>query len=190
MGMTDPEAVFDAFPVLETARLRLRQIRPSDAAALFAIFSDPAVTRYYDQPTFTEIEQAEALVARMRQRFADRRALRWAIERRQDGQLLGTCGFGDWKRHFHCAGVGYELGQPYWRQGFMHEVLTAVIPFGFTQMQLNRIEAYVMTGNEASMGLLQKLGFRKEGLLREYGYWQRAYHDLHLFALLKREYGN
>jgi ribosomal-protein-alanine N-acetyltransferase len=63
-----------------------------------------------------------------------------------------------------------------------------VLTFGFTQMQLNRVEAYVMTGNTASMRLLQKFGFQEEGLLRQYGYWQNAYHDLHLFALLKKEF--
>lgn len=184
----DTDALFDKFPVLETERLWLRQIRPSDAPAIFAIFNNPEVTRYYDQPTYTEMAQAEELVARMQQRFAERRTIRWAIARKTDDHVLGTCGFGEWKQHFHCAAVGYELGQAYWRQGIMTEVLTAVLPFGFTQMQLNRIEAYVMTGNEPSMTLLRKLGFQKEGLLREYGYWQRAFHDLHLFALLKRDY--
>lgn len=180
--------VFDEFPVLKTERLVLRQVRPSDAPALFAIFSNPAVTRYYDQPTFTELAQAEELAARMRQRFADKRTIRWTITRPSDDQLLGTCGFAEWKRHFHCAAVGYELAQSEWGQGIMTEVLTAVLTFGFTHMQINRVEAYVMTGNDPSMRLLQKLGFQEEGLLRQYGYWQDAYHDLHLFALLKRDF--
>lgn len=185
---SDLDVIFDEFPVLHTKRLALRQVRPSDAPALFAIFSNPAVTRYYDQPTFTELAQAEALAARMQQRFAEKRTIRWAITRADDDRLIGTCGFAEWKRHFHCAAIGYELAQGEWGQGIMTEVLTAVLTYGFTQMQLNRIEAYVMTGNTASMRLLQKLGFQEEGLLRQYGYWQNAYHDLHLFALLKREF--
>lgn len=186
--LPDLDTLFDEFPVLTTGRLALRQVRPSDAPALFAIFSNPAVTRYYDQPTFTELAQAEALAARMQQRFAEKRTIRWAISRPNDDRLLGTCGFAEWKRHFHCAAVGYELAQAEWGQGIMTEVLTAVLTYGFTHMQLNRVEAYVMTGNTASMRLLQKLGFQEEGLLRQYGYWQNAYHDLHLFALLKREF--
>ncbi len=182
------DALFDEFPVLTTGRLVLRQVRPSDAPALFAIFSNPEVTRYYDQPTFTELAQAEALAARMQQRFAEKRTIRWAITRPMEDQLLGTCGFAEWKRHFNCAAIGYELAQSEWRQGIMTETLTAVLTFGFTHMQLNRVEAYVMTGNDASMRLLQKLGFQEEGLLRQYGYWQDAYHDLHLFALLKRDF--
>jgi ribosomal-protein-alanine N-acetyltransferase len=188
--MDNLDLIFDEFPMLETARLRLRQIRPSDTPAIFTIFSDPEVTRYYDQPTFLEMAQAEELVARMRQRFAERRTIRWAIARQEDDEVVGTCGFAEWKRHFHCAAIGYELARPYWRQGVITEVLTAVLPFGFNQMQLNRIEAYVMTGNDVSMALLRKLGFQEEGLLREYGYWQHAFHDLHLFALLKRQWNN
>lgn len=182
--------LFDEFPVLYTRRLVLRQVRPSDASALFTIFSDPAVTRYYDQPTFTEFAQAEALAARMQQRFAEKRTVRWAITWRDEDRLIGTCGYADWKRHFRCAAIGYELASSVWRQGIMTEVLTAVLPFGFTHMQLNRIEAYVMTGNTASMRLLEKLDFQEEGILREYGYWQNAYHDLHLFALLKRDFSH
>lgn len=184
----DPDAIFAEFPVLETARLTLRQVRPSDAPALFAIFSDPEVTRYYDQPSFTELAQAEGLTTRMQQRFAEKRTVRWAITRPTDDVLLGTCGYAEWKRHFHCAAVGYELARAEWGQGIMTETLTAVLTFGFTRMQLNRVEAYVMTDNAASMRLLQKLGFQQEGLLRQYGYWQNAYHDLHLFALLKRDF--
>ncbi len=186
--LSDPDTIFDQFPVLKTARLTLRQVRPSDAPALFTIFSDPKVTRYYDQPTFTELAQAEGLAARMQQRFAEKRTVRWAIIRQGNDQLLGTCGYAEWKRHFRCAAVGYELAPAEWGQGIMTEALTAVLTFGFTQMQLNRVEAYVMTGNAASMRLLQKLGFQEEGLLRQYGYWQNAYHDLHLFALLKRDF--
>jgi ribosomal-protein-alanine N-acetyltransferase len=186
--MDNLDALFDEFPVLETGRFCLRQIRPSDAPAIFAIFSDPEVTRYYDQPTYLEMAQADELVARMRQRFAERRTIRWAMARQENDEIVGTCGCAEWKRHFHCAAIGYELARPYWRQGVMTEVLTAVLPFGFTQMQLNRIEAYVMAGNVASLALLQKLGFREEGILREYGYWQSAFHDLHLFALLKRQW--
>ncbi|MCP4357873.1 MAG: GNAT family N-acetyltransferase [Chloroflexi bacterium] len=186
--MTDLNALFDVFPVLGTSRLVLRPIRPSDAQAVYDIFSNTAVTRYYDQPTYTEMSQAERLISRMRQRFAERRTIRWAIARQTDDWLLGTCGYNDWKRHFNCAGVGYELGQAFWRQGIMTEVLTAVLQFGFNQMQLNRVEAYVMRGNTPSMNLLQRLNFQEEGVLREYGYWGRTYHDLHLFALLKRDF--
>lgn len=186
--MSVVDAIFDQFPNLETKRLCLRQIRPSDNQAIFNIFSDPDVTRYYGMESFTEMAQADALVARWRERFADRRLVRWVLVQPEDDWVIGTAGFTDWKRDFRSAHVGYDLGQPYWRQGYMTEVLTAVLDFGFSKMQLNRTEALVMPENFASIALLKKLGFSQEGILREYGFWNRTHHDLNLFALLKREF--
>ena len=186
--MSDADKIFDSFPILETERLRLRQIRPSDNQAIFNIFKDPEVTRYYGMGSFSEMAEADELVARWRQRFSERRLVRWVLAKLDDDWVIGTAGFTDWKRHFRSAQVGYDLAQPFWQQGFMSEALTAVLNFGFSQMQLNRIEALVMNDNTASIGLLNKLGFKKEGLLREYGYWGQTHHDLNLFALLKRDF--
>ena len=62
--------------------------------------------------------------------------------------------------------LGYDLARPHWNRGIMTEALTAVLPFGFEKMALNRIEALVITGNEASYRLLARLGFQQEGTLR------------------------
>jgi ribosomal-protein-alanine N-acetyltransferase len=185
--MIDPKAIFDSFPQLATERFVLREIRPSDAPAVFACFADDAVTRYYDQPTYTDIKQAEDLILHMRHSYRDRRSIRWGIARRSDDLLLGTCGYMGWDRRSRKCSLGYELAQAYWRQGVMREVLTAVLPCGFEQMNLNRIEAEVIPGNIASEQLLQKLGFQREGLMRQSAYFKEAFYDLQLFALLKEE---
>jgi ribosomal-protein-alanine N-acetyltransferase len=70
----------------------------------------------------------------------------------------------------------------------MTEALTAVLNFGFKRLDLNRIEALVKPDNDASLGLLRKLGFREEGLLRQYGYWHGRYHDLAIYSILKSEW--
>ena len=62
-------ALSDSFPNLETERLLLRQLTPTDAEAIFQIFSDDEVTRYYDLATFTGLEQAQRLIARINERF-------------------------------------------------------------------------------------------------------------------------
>jgi ribosomal-protein-alanine N-acetyltransferase len=182
------EPVFDSFPSLETERLVLREIQPSDAEAVFACFNDDEVTRFYDQPTFMAVEQAEKLILQMRQGFRDRRSIRWGITWKDDDWLLGTCGYNGWNRYVHKAGVGYELAQPYWRQGIMTEVLTAVLTFGYQRMNLNRVEALIMPGNIASEKVLLKLGFQCEGLLRQYAYFKDSFYDLQMFALLKQDW--
>ena len=71
----------------------------------------------------------------------------------------------------------------------MTEALDAIIGFGFREVGLNRIQAVVMPGNEGSEKLLEKLGFRREGVLRQYDNWgEKGYVDMKMFSLLRREY--
>lgn len=181
-------AVFTHFPQLETPRLRLRRIQPLDATALFDILSDDEVARNFGIDTFTEMEQARQRIRQIDANFRHQRSLRWGIARRDNDLLIGSCGYVSWRPNFHQAAIGYELHRGYWRQGMMSEVLTAVINFGLAHMQLHRVEALVLPGNAPSRGLLTKLGFQQEGLLREYGYWRGAFHDLYIYALLKQDW--
>ena len=182
------ETVFDEFPVLQTERLVLRAVLPADLLNMYAIFSDEAVTRYYGLETFTAVEEAAQRIAAIRQNYQKRRSIRWAISRHGEDALIGTVGLMNLRPKFYNAAVGYELAPSYWRQGLMTEALTAVIEFSFFVMALNRIEAFVVPENAPSIRLLQKMGFINEGLMREYGYWRRAFHDLCLFSLLKRDW--
>lgn len=177
---------FDAFPEIETERLLLREIMPDDAPAIFAVFGDDAVTRYYDLVTYTEPAQAQELIDFFDESFELERAIRWGIERKEDGQLLGTCGY-VWLRRFR-GEIGYDLAQAYWRCGYMTEALDAILEFGFDELELNRIEALTMRENQASAGLLRKLGFVEEGLLRQHDFFKGAFHDMRLFALLRADY--
>ncbi len=179
---------FDVFPVIETQRLTLREMVPEDAEAVFRIFSDVEVMRYYDIPAFTGIEEAQSLIVRQHQRFEQKERFRWGIALKSNNSIIGTGGYVDWNKHWYCGELGYDLARIYWRQGVMSEAVLAMIDFGFTSMELNRIEAEVMPENSASTGLLRKIGFREEGIRREYGFWDGAFHDLALFSLLRREY--
>lgn len=181
-------AVFNRFPELWTDRLRLRRIEPADAADMFRFLSDEAVTRYFGVETFTHVEEAERRIYSINAGFRNRQAVRWGITLQDDDVLIGSCGFIYWRRSYRHAAVGYELAQPYWRQGIMTETLSAVLEFGFTTMDLNRIEALVVPQNTPSRTLLQKLGFSHEGVMREYGFWNGRFHDLAVFSLLQREW--
>ena len=87
-----------------------------------------------------------------------------------------------------CASLGYWLGEAHTRKGYMSEALGAAIPFAFTQLKLHRIEAACLPANQASRRLLERLGFREEGLARGYlkidGHWQ----DHLLYGLLENEW--
>ncbi|TAH48914.1 MAG: N-acetyltransferase [Chloroflexota bacterium] len=176
---------------IETERLVLRALRESDAHAVFKIFGDDAVTRYYDLATFTAVEEARHLIARMNARNANGDALRWGIALKDTDTVIGTGGFNQFTRGWFRAGIGYDLARAYWNKGYMTEALRAMVQHGFENLQaaglpLNRIEALVVPGNAPSARVLEKIGFQREGLLREYGYWKNQFWDLEMFALLKR----
>ncbi len=179
--------IFQSFPQLETARLVLRRMQASDSNALFGILSDDEVTRYYDDATFTGVSQASDQIQAWENGFTNRRCIRWGIARKEDDLVIGTCGYyGIHSWHLR-ASIGYELARPFWRQGIMAEALSAIIVLGFEEMNLNRIDAVVMPENTASVKLLEKLGFRNEGLLREYENWgDKGFADLYMLALLRK----
>jgi len=184
----DTERLFSAFPQLETNRLVLRQLVPSDDKAVFEVFRHPEVTRYYDQETFLSIEPAQAFVDSCIKRFYDRRGIRWGIISKNSSKLIGTCGLHNLIDRHHRAEVGYDLAPEFWRAGIMSEAIAEVLKFCFEDIHFNRIEALCMTGNTASVGLLKKLNFQSEGIVRQYAYWKGQYRDLILLSSLKSDY--
>lgn len=84
--------------------------------------------------------------------------------------------------------IGYDINSNYWRQGFATEAINEIIKFGFDKLDLNRIGAVVFPENLASLNLLKKVGFIKEGVLREYIIQNDIEKDTIVLSLLKREY--
>lgn len=187
MGMRQINMPLPAFPTLETANLRLREIVPADAEAIFRVFADEEVTRYYDLEAFDNLDQARSHIGRQATRYQRGELIRWGICQRANDVVIGSVGVGIYASSAQ-GGLGYELARPYWRRGIMSEALTMVIRFSFRTLNLNRLQALVMPGNEASAGLVRKLGFTQEGLLREYAFFKGRYQDLYCFSLLRREW--
>ena len=175
------------FPVLETPRLVLRELEPADAAAAFEFYSDPDVVRYYDSP-LTELEQARQEIAHHRRRFEGGEAIRWGVVVKGEGRVAGTCGY--FARDTACrhATLSYVLARHHWNKGLMTEALRAVVHFGFERYGLHRIEAQVAVPNLASRRVLQKLGFREEGQLRERFFVDGRFHDETMLSLLERDF--
>lgn len=158
------------FPTLETDRLILREIVTSDAPVLFAIHGNVSAMRWFGTDPLTDLQQAEKLVETFTAwRQMPNPGTRWGIQRKLDNQLLGSCGLFKWNRGWKSCIVGYELAQSAWGAGFMLEALSAVLPWGFERMELNRVEAQVHPENAASIRLIRALGFVQEGHLREGG---------------------
>ena len=183
------DVVFATFPHLETERLALRALHSGDVESLFAVLGDEEVAEYYDDDVFKDDPQAREQIEAWAAGFRAKRCVRWGITHRENGKLIGTCGYYGFHTWHKRAGMGYELGRSFWRQGIMTEALGAIIEFGSKSIGLNRIEAAVMLENEGSVKLLEKLGFHQEGVLREYENWGgKGCVDLLMFSFLRREY--
>jgi [ribosomal protein S5]-alanine N-acetyltransferase len=175
---------FDAL-ILCTDRLVLRPLRQADAAALFAIFSDPKVMRFWSTPPWTDLSIALALIERDQAELPVGEHLRLGIERVEDGLLIGTCSLFKFDWPNRRAEVGYALGSAAWGRGYMHEALLALLDYAFTGLSLNRVEADVDPRNAASMQCLTRLGFQQEGLLHERWIVDGEVSDSALFGLLR-----
>lgn len=171
------------FPLLETDRLLLRELRLLDNDALFQIFNDPEVTRYYNVVPFGSKEDSLTLLERRMSRFVKGRGIHWGITLKEDvNWIIGCCGFNAWFPQRRLGEIGYELGQANWNQGYMTEALEAIIAYGFQDRRLHTIEAWVMPGNHASVRVLRKLNFQSKGVKEGKGYWNGRFHDLEHFV--------
>jgi len=177
-----------AFPQLKTQRLNLRQIVPADAPALFAIHSDGDWMRWYGVDPVSSLAEAEHLADIFAGWFISGTGFRWALERKQDRKLIGTCGLFRWNKSWRNCVIGYEIQREHHGQGYMREAVTAILDYGFDTMSLHRVQAETHPDNAASIGLATRLGFRFEGVHREQAYWGGCFHDLNCYSLLERDW--
>ncbi len=175
------------FPRLETERLILRRITPDDTDEVFRLFSNRTVARYLDFPVLKRVEGAKEIVAWCQKIWEERTGLRFGLERKGDDGLVGTCGFHNWAHRDFRADIGYDLLPTCWGRGLMREALTRVIHYGVEEMALHRIQAMVNPANERSQRLLERLGFTREGTLREWRFYRGEFWDEVCYSLLEQD---
>ena len=184
------DTAFTQFPVLTTKRLRLRQLRPDDAADVFAISSDEQVMEFFEQQPHHSLQDTQELIQKVQMRYEQRESIRWCITLQGEDRVIGACDFHHFSHEFRRAETGYDLHRDFWRKGIMSEAMKAILTYGFTELDLNRVEAIIDIRNERSKGLLLKLGFTYEGNLRQSYYANGQFKDKHYFGLLKHEWQN
>ena len=173
---------------MHTDRLLLRPMREADASALFAVFSDLRVARYLTRPAWPAIAAAHERIARDIEAMSAGKYLCLGLERKQDQKLVGECSLFNFVEQCRRAEVGYALGADAWGQGYMTEALHALLQFGFLELALNRVEADIDPRNALSVKSLERLGFSKEGHLRERWIVAGEVSDSSLYGLLARDW--
>lgn len=174
--------------VLHTERLRLRPLAATDAGALFAMFSDPEVMRYWSCAPWTSIAQADDYIAGAGEGLANGAMLRLGIEVAATGELAGQAALYHFDEQNRRCDVGYALRRSHWGEGYLGEALEALLEHGFAELGLNRVEADVDPRNAASAKSLLQLGFRHEGLLRERWIVAGEVCDTALYGLLRSDW--
>ena len=176
------------FPVLQTERLLLREIQNEDALDILEYLSDKDVMKYYGMEPFQSLEDVLEEVEWYKSIQIKQTGIRWGITLKENGKVLGSCGFLNWdKRHFRTE-IGYELHKNYWGQGLASEALKAVVQYGFEHMGLERIQALIEPPNLSSQSLLEKHDFLCEGLLRSYEFTSGKMDDLYMYSLIKKDF--
>ena len=175
---------------LTTERLLLREFVQSDWQALYAIETDPEVQRYRTGQSDMAPEQTRAWI-RSRQTLAEaqpRLNYTFAIVEQRAATLIGCCCLNIRSLDLREGEIWYMLDRCFWGQGYMTEATWQLLSLGFQQLGLHRIWAQCVRENSQSVRVLEKLGMRREGHLRE-AYWQKeAWWDLLLYAILDREW--
>jgi len=164
-------AIFPAFPELTTPRLRLREITADDLDWYLEHFSQPEIVRGTGFPPPADRDAAmEELHRYVLDLFEAREGLRWGLTLHGERRLIGSAGLFRWvDEPVPTAELGYDLDPAWWGRGLMTEALGAILDVAFGRMRLARVEALVFTSNEASLRLLDRLGFTREALLPAHG---------------------
>lgn len=174
-------------PVLESERLRLRPLQSGDVDDLFALYGSPDVTRFWSFGTWTTRAQAEAWLAE-RLPWGPPSVYPWAVADRRDDRLIGTTSLFALAGPQHRAELGYSLLPARQGQGLATEAVRLALDHAFGALGLARIEADVDPRNLPSCRLLEKLGFRREGVLRNRWRVGGEFADSVIFGLLRDEY--
>jgi ribosomal-protein-alanine N-acetyltransferase len=173
---------------LITNRLKLRKITPEVFDYIYQNLSET------EQIEFLGLSSKEALETekskyRKGLRTYNKTFLYFHIIEKKSGKTIGWCGYHTWYTDHNRAEIGYGLFiESYKRKGFMSEAIVSIIEYGFKQMKLHRIEAFISPQNVASIRLINKLNFTKEGLLREHYFINNRMEDSAIYSLLKSEF--
>ena len=175
-------------PTLHTDRLLLRPFNDADENVLFAMHSNFHVLRYWDAPAWSERSRAAQFIASCRQMADGGTGIRLAVDQVADGSFIGWTSLTRWNPDYRSAAMGYCFDDAAWGHGYATEAAHSVLQWAFDTLALNRVQAETDTRNTASARVLEKLGFVREGMLREDCVVNGEISDSWLYGLLRRDW--
>jgi RimJ/RimL family protein N-acetyltransferase len=177
-------------PTLDGASIRLRKLTEEDTGDMHAVYSDEVAMAYWGTPATTTIGETRQLVLRDIKAVDNGSAMFWAIEWKETRTVIGKCTLWQYSENNQRAELGYILNRQYWRMGLMSAALEAMINYAFSDLGLHRLEADTDSNNAASLALLEKLGFQREGYFRERWYVSGQRQDSVMLGLLEQDWAS
>ena len=190
---TEPQtkAAFDwgkQLPRLAGERVVLRWLTDQDSEAVFEIFGDPEVMRYWSSPALKNLDAAADLIKEIHHFFDTRRLFQWGICLRESDEVIGTCTLLNLDLTHRRAEIGFALRRSVWGRGYASEAISLLLRFSFESLDLHRLEADVDPENERSIRLLERHGFQREGYLRERWHHLGEIRDTVFLGLLRDDW--
>lgn len=186
--MNTIESYFDPFPVLETERTLLRPLTYDDLDDMYSYCSVPAVAEFTTWEAHQSKEDTKGFIDFVMNRYEVDKLGPWGIEDKQTKRLIGSCNYLGCDSNSMRVELGYVLSDQYWNQGIMTEVVSKIIQFGFEEVGLERIQARCMVDNTGSAKVMEKVGMKFEGVLRNYMKVKNELRDLKMYAILKEDF--
>jgi len=180
--------IFSNIPTLETKRLILRGITIKDTADMYEYSQDLAVTKYLLWKEHQSQNETKSHISFLEKKYASGEFYDWGITLKETGKFIGTVGFSDINTDHRRGEIGYVLNPAFWNKGIAAEAAAAVIEFGFFDLDLNRIEARHMDGNNASAAVMKKCGMTYDGTLEKYMFVKNEFKTIHVYSVLKENY--
>ena len=175
-------------PIITTQRVVLRWISEDDVDSLYEIFSDPQVMRYWSTVPLRNRKAAAELQREIAEGNWREQMFKWGLALRDSNTVIGTTTLFNLNLDNGRAELGYAMARAYWGKGYMNEALKALVSHAFDVMTLRRLEADVDPRNTASIRTLERLGFQREGFLRERWDVNGEIQDALFYGLLRREW--
>jgi RimJ/RimL family protein N-acetyltransferase len=174
---------------IETERLILRELVKDDWQRVFEYQSDPLYLRYYAWTERTP-EAVQEFVGWLmdRQKQEPRIKFQLAVTLKSNDLLIGNCGIRMDTTDAFQADIGYEFDPKYWNHGYATEAAHAIVDFGFSRFNLHRVWSWCVADNVGSAHVLEKLGMRREGYLRENEFYRGRWWDTLMYAILAEEW--
>lgn len=181
------DAVFEAFPILESDRLLLRSLETNDSDDFFMIRSNKAVMEHMDSKPLASASDAIKAILENQLLFEEKKGITWALIEKKENTFLGY--FSIWRiEKVHArAEIGYALKHSYWGKGYMKEAMIAILSFAFNDANIHSVEANLNPSNTASENLLKSIGFKKEAYFRENFWFNGTFHDSVIYCLIQTD---